>query len=123
MIKKEAFDEKLAELKTKLQAPQDFQEEKKLEDEKKENQTNIEIIKHFLQSFDYKQINDLCAKLDETEKNIKVLEKQIQEKEELVAHQEKYQQEKIQIETTITQLQEQQKSLDLQQQEVAKKIS
>lgn len=111
-IKSYDFQKKIEELKNKTLNPQNQQEEKNFQEEKKENEHAMEKIRTFLQSFEYKKIGENLLIYEKNEQEIKGLEKQIQEQETLQANKESYQQEKIKIETTLQQFQDQKKKLN-----------
>ena len=111
-IKSYDFQKKIEELKNKSLNPQNQQEEKNFQEEKKENELAMEKIRSFLQSFEYKKIGENLVIYEKNEQEIKALEKQIQEQETLQANKESYQQEKIKIETTLQQFQDQKKKLN-----------
>lgn len=88
-----------------------------------EFQEQISILRTFLQSIDYKKLGELNQQREKSNTDLLRLEQQIQEQENLLSHQEAYQQEKIQISSTITQIQEQKKALESQKSELQEKIA
>jgi hypothetical protein len=104
-IKNEDFDNKISEIKTKIANPQSSiqEEQNTIKLEQENNIKNMEILRDFLKTVDYKKLDELNNEYKKNENDIKELEKQIINQEELQSSQEKYQQEKIRLETSIQQ--------------------
>ena len=97
-------------------------EHQHLQAQKAKLQQQLNILRTFLQSIDYKKFGELYQQQEKLNSDLLSLEKQIQEQENLLIHQEAYQQEKIQINSTISQIQEQKKALERQKSQVQEKI-
>ncbi len=125
-IQNEHFTDKIAELTNAINTPEQnptFQtEHQNLQAQKTKLQEQISILRTFLQSIDYKKLGEHYQEREKLTLELLALEKQIQEQENLLIHQEAYQQEKIQINSTISQIQEQKKALELQKSQLQKKI-
>jgi hypothetical protein len=67
----------------------------------------MSLLRDFLKEVDYKKLDELNLCFKENEEKIRELEKQISQQEELQASQEKFQQDKIRLETSIKQKEEQ----------------
>lgn len=125
-IQHEDFAGKIAELTNTINTPQQnstFQTEyQQLQAQKTKLQEQLSILRTFLQSIDYKKLGEHFQEQEKMNTELLALEKQIQEQENLLIHQEAYQQEKIQITSTISQIQEQKKALELQKSQLQEKI-
>jgi hypothetical protein len=103
-MKAELFDDKIQEYNEQLQSAKNINEEHKIQEEKIKNVELMEQIRGFLQSFDYKKLCDAARDYEKNEIVLKDLEKKIQYQEELQSQQNMLSQERVKIETTITQL-------------------
>ena len=108
-IKSEDFDKKLYDIKKKLENPESTSqdEKKQIKDDQLKNTKAMDLLRDFLKVVDYKKIDELNETFKKNENQISELEKQIIQQEELQASQEKFQQDKIRLETSIKQKEEQ----------------
>jgi hypothetical protein len=123
-IKAEEFDKNLDEIKQKIENPKSIiQEEKnKIKDEEVRNNKSMELLRDFLKVVDYKKIDELNEDFQKNEALIKELERQIIQQEELQASQEKFQQDKIRLETSIKQKADQIQIIENQKNDLQEKI-
>lgn len=85
----------------KLKAWTKFAEQKDaFQEEQKANEEKIQILRDFLQSFDYKALETAAQKWESLSVQLSALEKKLQEQETLIENREKYQQEKIWLQST-----------------------
>ena len=124
-IKNEDFDKKLEDIKQKLLNPQTaVQDERKtIKDEQIKNNKAMDLLRDFLKIVDYKKIDELNETFKQNENQIKDLEKKIIQQEELQASQESLKQEKIRLETSIKQKDEQIIAIEKQKKELQEKIT
>ena len=69
--------------------------QKNLTDQMEINQNKRELLRKFLQSFDYKAFGTTVGQRETLNASLKEIEKKLQEKENSLAHRDQYQQEKI----------------------------
>jgi hypothetical protein len=69
--------------------------QKNLTDQMEINQNKRELLRKFLQSFDYKAFETTVGQRETLNTSLKEIEKKLQEKENSLAHRDQYQQEKI----------------------------
>jgi len=124
-IKSEDFDIKLEDIKKKLENPESTSqdEKKQIKDDQLKNTKAMDLLRDFLKVVDYKKIDELNEAFKKNENQISELEKQIIQQEELQASQEKFQQEKIRLETSIKQKQDQILTVENQKKELQEKIT
>lgn len=124
-IKNEDFDKKLEDIKQKLQNPQTTvqDERKSIKDEQIKNNKAMDLLRDFLKVVDYKKIDELNETFKQNEIQIKDLEKKIIQQEELQSSQESLKQEKIRLETSIKQKDEQIITIEKQKKELQEKIT
>ena len=124
-IKNEDFDKKLEDIKQKLQNPQTTvqDERKSIKDEQIKNNKAMDLLRDFLKVVDYKKIDKLNETFKQNEIQIKDLEKKIIQQEELQSSQESLKQEKIRLETSIKQKDEQIITIEKQKKELQEKIT
>jgi hypothetical protein len=124
-IKNEDFDKKLEDIKQKLLNPQTaVQDERKtIKDEQIKNNKAMDLLRDFLKIVDYKKIDELNETFKQNENQIKDLEKKIIQQEELQSSQESLKQEKIRLETSIKQKDEQIIAIEKQKKELQEKIT
>ena len=124
-IKSEDFDKKLDDIKKKLENPEStsHDEKKQIKDDQLKNTKAMDLLRDFLKVVDYKKIDELNETFKKNENQISELEKQIIQQEELQASQEKFQQEKIRLETSIKQKQDQILTVENQKKELQEKIT
>lgn len=124
-IKSEDFDKKLEDIKKKLENPESTSqdEKKQIKDDQLKNTEAMDLLRDFLKVVDYKKIDELNETFKKNENQISELEKQIIQQEELQASQEKFQQEKIRLETSIKQKQDQILTVENQKKELQEKIT
>ena len=124
-IKNEDFDKKLEDIKQKLQNPQTTvqDERKSIKDEQIKNNKAMDLLRDFLKIVDYKKIDELNETFKQNENQIKDLEKKIIQQEELQSSQESLKQEKIRLETSIKQKDEQIITIEKQKKELQEKIT
>lgn len=124
-IKNEDFDKKLEDIKQRLLNPQTaVQDERKtIKDEQIKNNKAMDLLRDFLKIVDYKKIDELNETFKQNENQIKDLEKKIIQQEELQASQESLKQEKIRLETSIKQKDEQIIAIEKQKKELQEKIT
>ena len=124
-IKNEDFDKKLEDIKQKLQNPQTTvqDERKSIKDEQIKNNKAMDLLRDFLKVVDYKKIDELNETFKQNEIQIKDLEKKIIQQEELQSSQESLKQEKIRLETSIKQKDEQIITIEKQKKELREKIT
>ena len=124
-IKSEDFDKKLDDIKKKLENPEStsHDEKKQIKDDQLKNTKAMDLLRDFLKVVDYKKIDELNESFKKNENQISELEKQIIQQEELQASQEKFQQEKIRLETSIKQKQDQILTVENQKKELQEKIT
>lgn len=85
----------------KLTTGTKFAEQKnKLQSDQTKNEEKIQILRTFLQSFDYKELEQATQKWEQLSLQLSTLEKKLQEQETLLENREKYQQEKIWLQST-----------------------
>ena len=124
-VKSEDFDKKLEDIKKKLENPESTSqdEKKQIKDDQSKNIKAMDLLRDFLKVVDYKKIDELNESFKKNENQISELEKQIIQQEELQASQEKFQQEKIRLETSIKQKQNQILTVENQKKELQEKIT
>jgi hypothetical protein len=124
-IKDENFEVKIAEINQKLEHPQsEIQNEKKeIKEQQANNIKSRDLLKGFLKVVDYKKIDELNELYKKNDVQIKELDKQIIQQEELQSSQEMLQQEKIKLETAIKQKETQIVSVENQKKELQEKIN
>lgn len=124
-IKNEDFDKKLEDIKQKLQNPQTTvqDERKSIKDEQIKNNKAMDLLRDFLKVVDYKKIDKLNETFKQNEIQIKDLEKKIIQQEKLQSSQESLKQEKIRLETSIKQKDEQIITIEKQKKELQEKIT
>ena len=124
-IKNEDFDKKLEDIKQKLLNPQTaVQDERKtIKDGQIKNNKAMDLLREFLKIVDYKKIDELNETFKQNENQIKDLEKKIIQQEELQSSQESLKQEKIRLETSIKQKDEQIIAIEKQKKKKKKKIT
>jgi len=69
--------------------------QKNLTDQMEINQNKRELLRKFLQSFDYKAFETTVGQRETLNASLKEIERKLQEKENSLAHRDQYQQEKI----------------------------
>ena len=124
-IKDENFEGKIAEINQKLEHPQsEIQNEKKeIKEQQANNIKSMDLLRGFLKVVDYKKIDELNELYKKNDVQIKELDKQIIQQEELQSSQEMLQQEKIKLETAIKQKETQIVSVENQKKELQEKIN
>ena len=124
-IKDENFEVKIAEINQKLEHPQsEIQNEKKeIKEQQANNIKSMDLLRGFLKVVDYKKIDELNELYKKNDVQIKELDKQIIQQEELQSSQEMLQQEKIKLETAIKQKETQIVSVENQKKELQEKIN
>ena len=124
-IKAEDFEKKLDEIKQKIENPQSTTQEEKnqIKEEQSKNEKAMDLLRDFLKVVDYKKIDELNESFKRNETQIKELEKHIIQQEELQASQEKFQQDKIRLETSIKQKNNQIQVVENQKKELQEKIT
>lgn len=78
--------------------------QKNLTDQMEINQNKRELLRKFLQSFDYKAFETTVGQRETLNASLKEIERKLQEKENSLAHRDQYQQEKIWLLTVNEQL-------------------
>ena len=86
--------------------------QKNLTDQMEENQNKRELLRKFLQSFDYKAFETTVGQRETLNTSLKEIERKLQEKENSLAHRDQYQQEKIWLLTVNEQLMLQTSSIE-----------
>ena len=124
-IKDENFEGKIAEINQKLEHPQsEIQNEKKeIKEQQANNIKSMDLLRGFLKVVDYKKIDELNELYKKNDVQIKELDKQIIQQEELQSSQEMLQQEKIKLETAIKQKETQIVTVENQKKELQEKIN
>ena len=124
-IKDENFEVKIAEINQKLEHPQsEIQNEKKeIKEQQANNIKSMDLLRGFLKVVDYKKIDELNELYKKNDVQIKELDKQIIQQEELQSSQEMLQQEKIKLETAIKQKETQIVTVENQKKELQEKIN
>ena len=124
-IKDENFEGKIVEINQKLEHPQsEIQNEKKeIKEQQANNIKSMDLLRGFLKVVDYKKIDELNELYKKNDVQIKELDKQIIQQEELQSSQEMLQQEKIKLETAIKQKETQIVTVENQKKELQEKIN
>lgn len=114
--------EKLTQEQEQLRSGEKFAEQKeKLQAEQTKNGEKIQILRDFLQSFDYKELETASQKREQLSVQLSRLEKDLHEQETRLENREKYQQEKSWLQSTIESLKTQISSLSQESSQILEK--
>lgn len=120
----EKLDEEIQKIQNILKNPQDIQKEiQPLLDKNKRYQFQIETLRAFFGVVDHKKLWELFKEYEQLEEELRKIEKQIVDQEELQEQQEKYQQALIQIVASIEGYEKQKISLEEQVSSLQEKVT